>query len=288
LPVAARAWEPVGAPLSLGPATAVASAGKGVLCAAKSVERVDLEGACEALAGWEREEAVRALAADATALVVLTEAGRVFVSRDAGASFADVRGDAADVLAVGGELWVLGRGGALARSRDQGKTFDEPLGGARLAAIADGGGSLTVVTLDESGAPAFVLRDAGRGEGALLPPHEPIGKGKRARVHLAARGAHAAFAAAGSLHIGAGGHWGSIAGIATVRAMTFLDGEGTLLVATDGEPGETTLLVRVSPSGEACVVAEIDGGDACAMAKDDAHGVVWLAGGFGLLAFEGS
>jgi hypothetical protein len=54
----------------------------------------------------------------------------------------------------------------------------------------------------------------------------------------------------------------------------------------------------LSPKGDAEIVAEIDAearaeGDASdasgltyALARDDAHGVVWVAGDFGLLAFE--
>ena len=75
----------------------------------------------------------------------------------------------------------------------------------------------------------------------------------------------------------------------------FLDDLGTLLAASTATDGDASWLVRVDAAGDARIVAELNpppgddgGGEAAvrAMARDEAHGVVWVAGAFGLLAFE--
>jgi hypothetical protein len=78
-----------------------------------------------------------------------------------------------------------------------------------------------------------------------------------------------------------------------VTALAFVDDQGTLLAATYSAGDDTTALVRVDRAGGASVVARIGpaSGDAdadgrvVAMAVDEPHGVVWVAGGFGVAAF---
>jgi hypothetical protein len=77
--------------------------------------------------------------------------------------------------------------------------------------------------------------------------------------------------------------------------MVFLDDEGSMLVAAAAGEGDASWLVHIDAAGDARIVAELDapatedeGVDpgVRALARDDAHGVVWVAGAFGLLAFE--
>ena len=78
-----------------------------------------------------------------------------------------------------------------------------------------------------------------------------------------------------------------------VTALALLGRAGALLAATYVEGDDTTALVHLDAAGTATVVARLGAtrGDADsdgrvhALAFDDAHGVVWVAGGFGLVAF---
>jgi hypothetical protein len=78
-----------------------------------------------------------------------------------------------------------------------------------------------------------------------------------------------------------------------VLAISFLNADGALLAATYSEVDDTTGLVRVRPGVAPCVVglvgavrAEADSdGRVEAIACDEPRGVVWVAGGFGLVAF---
>jgi hypothetical protein len=110
------------------------------------------------------------------------------------------------------------------------------------------------------------------------------------------RGAHRACAAPGvgvSVSLDAGG-WEPIPASAGVTALAFLDDRGTLLVALYAEAEDATRLV-VGGASEPRVVAEIgppalrnDELEArvSTLVCDEAHGVVWVSGPFGLLAFE--
>jgi hypothetical protein len=75
--------------------------------------------------------------------------------------------------------------------------------------------------------------------------------------------------------------------------MAFVDGKGTLIAATYSDADDTTALVYLDEAGKAAVVARLgparpDGeldGRALSVACDDARGVIWVAGGFGVAAF---
>jgi hypothetical protein len=94
---------------------------------------------------------------------------------------------------------------------------------------------------------------------------------------------------------GKGQEWSSIAWDGKVTAITFIDDTGTVAAATYSAADDTTDLVRVSPGGAAVVVARIGAarvtsdsdGRVAAMAYDDARGVLWVVGGFGVAAFAG-
>jgi hypothetical protein len=79
----------------------------------------------------------------------------------------------------------------------------------------------------------------------------------------------------------------------TVTALAVLDDSGALLVGAYNEADDTTALVLVDAAGEARTVAEVgpirsdpdSDGRVAVLALDDAHGLVWVAGGCGLVAF---
>ena len=113
---------------------------------------------------------------------------------------------------------------------------------------------------------------------------------------LAIRGPHVAYAA-GSGGVARRMSDGSFGVVVRwegrVTALAFVDDAGTLVAATYSEADDTTTLVRVDTAGVASVVArtgptradsEADG-RVLGMAYDEARGVVWVAGGFGVAAF---
>ena len=84
-------WEPAGAPIAVGAMRAVACVSRGALVGGASIGLIDLEGGCEkvAAAGLDGGDVTR-LWARGSAVVVTTEEGGPFASRDGGASFAAV------------------------------------------------------------------------------------------------------------------------------------------------------------------------------------------------------
>jgi hypothetical protein len=75
--------------------------------------------------------------------------------------------------------------------------------------------------------------------------------------------------------------------------LSFVDDDGTLLAATYSPSDSTTALVSVDQTGHPAVVALVgdahedpdSDGRVVALAWDEARGVVWLAGAFGIAAF---
>jgi len=256
IPRAARAWAGAGAPLDVGPARGVAVVGRGAIVAANGLVRVDLEGACEPLAG--PGERVDRLAAGFGLVAAVTESGALALSRDDGASFVVARaGDgesaARDVAVSRGALWLLRRDGVLETSTHAAGDWTRVAAAPGAIALAVEAGE-AVATLDDNG---VVTR-----------------------------------------HVG-----GANGGVATVTASpgsTTLALLGdALLVAIYRELEDATWIVRVGAGGERAVVAEVgaplgaapdesEGGAVRALAVDHGHGVVWVAGEFGLLALEPS
>jgi hypothetical protein len=89
------------------------------------------------------------------------------------------------------------------------------------------------------------------------------------------------------------GPWRSRVWDGIVTALSFADEAGTLLATTYSDADDTTALVCLDASDLATVVARVGAvrdqpdsdGRALGMARDDARGVVWVAGGFGATAF---
>ncbi len=300
LPWAAEPWSPVGAPFAIQRATAVACAARGALVASRSepgvgeLLRVDLEGArqplsAEGLAAGE----IGALVGDASELVVVMRDGRMFSSRDAGARFEPLAQgvSAADAAMSGGVYWVRTRAGALlARG-----PADEPLARCPVpgpvAAIAGDGAGLAALVVEDSGRPTALLRVA---PGGAIGREAVEAPGAGSPLPLAARGVVVAYAGrTGVVRRAPDGAWRWFTWGGSVTALVLLDDAGTVLAATYSEADDTTGLVRLDAAGHASIVARIGAspedvesdGRVLAMAFDEPRGVVWVAGGFGLLAF---
>jgi hypothetical protein len=303
LPWAAEPWVRVGAPVALSTATAVACAGRGAIVAGRlegttiaALLRVDLEGASEPLAAEGLEAMhVRAIAVDGTTVAVVADGGRLHVSRDGGARFEVVaRGwEAADVALASGLLYVRTADGVVHVARNESPyVFAEGVvSGAAAAMVIGPSGELVSLVADAAGKPALLER-APRDADVV---REAIDAAEsRVPALLAARRGHVAYVAqrGGVARRDPAGTWTTHAWDGQVTAIVFVDDEGTLLAATYSETDDTTALVRLDAAGRAAVVARMgpargDGesdGRALAMACDDAHGVVWVAGGFGVCA----
>jgi hypothetical protein len=151
----------------------------------------------------------------------------------------------------------------------------------------------------ESGA-VMVSHDGGQSfvhvTGASAAQLEP-GDPPEARVPAvrAARGGTEARAArrGGVLTRIPGGEWTAHRWAGIVTAIAFLDDAGTLLAATYSDLDDSTALVSLDAAGHAAVVARLGAsrssaesdGRVLSMAHDEARGVVWLAGGFGVATF---
>jgi hypothetical protein len=86
--------------------------------------------------------------------------------------------------------------------------------------------------------------------------------------------------------------WGRVPGTETATAIGWQKDEIVLAVGLHDPIEERAWLARVSARGEVRVVAEVFGarpdaeGGILSLACDDARGVVWIAGGFGVAAFQ--
>jgi hypothetical protein len=325
LPWAAEPWSHVGAPVGLASATAVACAGRGALAAGREegrdaeLVRIDLEGIAQgvASAGLDASD-VKALAVEGDVVAALLGRGSLVLSRDGGASFAPATEGlaATDVVLVAGTPWVRTRGGALAAVRGGAVDVEAPPAGARwtLRALAhDVGGGVAALAADDAGRVSGLVRARGTDDGAVeneaLVTPEPVGPG----AVLAVRGAHVAYTGrrGGIVRRGADGAWAVHRWDGQVTGLAFVDDAGTLVAATYSEADDTTALVRLDAGARAEVVARLgparaepgvraiagtddgdgeggstgDGARVLALAHDDARGVVWVAGGFGVAAF---
>ncbi len=318
-------WERFGSPLSLPPTRALACAPDGVLTAGRELVRVDLEGATERLAarGLRGAEVTRVVLSGRE-LFATTETGGLFVSRDGGATFAElpawrelVRPEEAaaglDVVAsADGTLWGRTAQGSLLSSRDRGERWAKVDVDGFVRAVGTDDEGDAVVLVRALGA-SEVLRSTGSSEGAWSRASLP------AELSAEARDGHATVVAYGSsvaIAVGGagvfrsldGGVWSRVAGMSLVTAIAMLDTAGTLVVAlapgsveTDGQSA-VLHLARVGADGEPKVVAvweersegatrepgeagDLEGG-VTAIAVDQAHEVVWVAGGFGVAAFQ--
>jgi hypothetical protein len=320
LPWAAEPWLRVGAPVALVGATAVACAARGALVAGRyeagsaEILLVDLEGTCERLAADGLDAAqVRVLSVEGPTVAAIAQQGRLLVSRDSGARFlpfADPISDvaASDAVLASGALWLCTRAGGLlvgattADARPRGIAGQGPptvqrcaVPGAAAALTRDvggGTGGVAVLVTDEAGRPTALVRGAA---GSPIRREVIDAPDARSPALFAARGDHVAYAArrGGVVRRAAAGLWTPFEWEGRVTAIAFVDDAGTLVAATYSDGDDTTALVRLDAAGNASVVARLGGGQAdadadgraMALAHDEARGVVWVAGGFGVAAF---
>jgi hypothetical protein len=151
----------------------------------------------------------------------------------------------------------------------------------RVFFSSDGGGSFVVA------------EDRAATRGSRFPPEAPSAL---PGGPVAARGSFVGYAARkGGLVRGGKGHpWSSLGCDGRVTELVFLDDTGTLVAAAYTDADDTTSLVRVTPDGETAVVARIgparstaeSDGRVAGMAYDPGRGVLWVVGGFGVVAFS--
>ena len=319
LPWAAEPWSRVGAPVALDVATAVACSGHGALAAGQSeggaaeMVRIDLEGTTQVVVTVGLEVArVRALAVDGERVAAIVEGGGVFLSSDGGSSYVRLPSevDAAEMAWESGALWIRSRGGSL-RVLAGGSLEPHALPGTVVAIANDWGHAIGALVADRTGRALSLVRwSAGgaaperRETSAANPPGPP--------AILAVRGEHAAYAGRrGVVRRGADGTWAAHLWEGRITALAFIDDRGTLVAATYSDSDDTTALVRLDPGAAGAATARVvarlgpspivgapsggrtatrahdDGGDGrvLALAYDDARGVVWVAGGFGVVAY---
>ena len=200
----------------------------------------------------------------AWALVRLDLEGGVVAVAAAGLPVAEVR-----ALAAQGELVVASTDGGLYASEDGGETF----------AAVDGLGSGVASLAAEVAEP-----DASEVVDAAVPAiGDRLGD---ARAIAGARG--------GVVRDQGDGVWEPFPWPGAVTALAMLDDRGTLVAASYSDGDDATALVRLDEAGIAVIVARVGAtrsdpesdGRVASMAFDAARGVVWLAGGFGVLALS--
>jgi hypothetical protein len=249
--------------------------------------------------------------------------GGLFLSRNSSDQFEPLAGEAqvVDAVIAGARLWMTTASGglvslALGPEADARRALEGPLehhdGPDTVAALAtDGADGVMALAVDRDGRPAALVRGTVAGEiqretielptsARAMGPARDERTDRRRAACVAARASFVAVAWGGAVYRrNARGSWQRFGWEGAVTALTFVDDDGTLLAATYSSEDEATALVRVDAAGRPEVVALVGlvgasledpdcDGRALALACDDAHGVVWLAGGFGIAAFAGS
>jgi len=249
--------------------------------------------------------------------------GGLFLSCNGADQFEALAGDVrvSQAAIAGARMWVTTQSGGLASlplapdppEADANHAVEGPLGRHdvpdTVATLAiHGADGVVALGVDRAGRPAALVWGTAIGEIRreaieLVPHARPVGgerPERRGEARVAARASFVAVAWGGAVYRrGARGAWQRFGWDGTVTALTFVDDDGTLLAATYSSEDEATALVRVDPAGRPEVVALVGlvgasiedpdcDGRVMALACDDAHGVVWLAGGFGIAAFAGS
>ncbi len=316
---ATRPWPRVGAPLRLAGATSLACAGRYVLVALRAEERdgalrrpselvhIDLEGSLALVkaTGFDGPD-VEALANDGTAtgvVAMVLRGGHLVTSTDGGAHFeAHAMGAAAaDCVVALGRVWVRTQTGSLLTTGSRGLApclVPRPLRAIASDAVA----VAALLGPDEGG--RWGLARFGSDTSVAIEPIADDGElgvkqgDSEPREHalLALRAKHIAYCTRSGVvrRIGEG-RWRIFSGWeGHVTGVVFVDDAGTLVVATYSEAEDVTELVRIDASGALSIVARVGAlrdqgnsdGRVLSLACDDARGVVWLAGGFGVAAFS--
>ena len=268
---------------------------------------------------------VRALAAEGAIVAALVDRPGspsrenldLLLSRNAAEQFETIDGDidALQAVLASGRLWIASRSGGLASaavvdakaegaSRVGALVLERHEVPGRVTALAaDGAGGIVASAVDRDGRPAALIWGASDGsirwEGAnvaFAPAARALATARETSSGplVAARRAFVALADGGEvLRRGPDGVWLRACWEGIVTTLAFVDDEGTLLAATYSPADDATALVcldvSVRPSIVGLVGASPDDPDsdgrAVALAIDDAHEVVWVAGAFGVAAF---
>jgi len=308
LPWAARPWGGVGAPLDLGPATAVTCVPRGALVAARTqsgaseLSRVDLEGSRETLTAEGAMHApLMTIVAEGHRIAAVSSDGQLMVTHDGGRRFEPAASGiaVADALFASGTLWLRTASGGLLASCDWGRSFTHHPAAGTIAAVAqDGISAMAALVVDDGHRPVALIRST---RGTELGQEPMDGPRVGTPTILAVRGRHVAYASPSRIARRTGGAWRSYSWDGRITALTFVDEQGTLLAATYSTTEDTTGLICLDAAGSASVVARIgaaprqdDAGErlvprgdgrVLALACDDARGVVWAVGDFGVAAF---
>jgi hypothetical protein len=289
---------------------------------APELVHVDLEGSCEHLpADGLGQGSVVSLAADGPVVAVVQQSGRLLFSLDGGRSFspiAEPSGEgvlaAVDAVFAQGRLWVRTRSGGLValdvaiassdrsptrprtvRPRERPAVERCAVPGAASGLTLDSGvadGAPVALVVDEVGRPTALVHPSGTVPARCEAVEAPAASSPPL---FAVRGEHVAYAARhrGVLRRTGAGPWIWFEWEGRVTAMTFVDDAGTLVASTYSDADDTSALVQLDPAGKATVVARTgpsptdseSDGRVASLAYDDARGVVWLAGGFGVASF---
>jgi hypothetical protein len=287
---------------------------------AAELVRVDLEGTSQGVATQGIDTgSIGALAVEGDVVAARLEGGRLVISADGGAHFVPVVEGigAEDIALIGAALWVRTRAGGLVVIRVGGTQVERCAVPGALAAMAcDLGAGIVALVADDAGRVSGLVRARGTDGGSLEREAVDAPDAHRLPVVLAVRGPHVAYAAprGGVIRRGPDGAWVPHAWEGRITALAFIDDAGTLVAATYSEADDTTALVRLDAAADergprATVVARIGptstpglagtagaggpeavrgpelDGRVLALAHDDARGVVWVAGGFGVAAF---
>ena len=158
--------------------------------------------------------------------------------------------------------------------------------GQALEAVLESG----AVMVSHDGGESFVrVTGASAAREPVDPPEARVPPVRAARGGTEARAARKG----GVVTRAPGGEWTVHPWAGIVTAIVLLDDAGTLLAATYSDMDDSTALVRLDAGGHAAVVARLGAsrnsaesdGRVLSMAHDEARGVVWLAGGFGVATF---
>jgi hypothetical protein len=192
-----------------------------------------------------------------------------------------------------------GGGTELWRVDLEGASQSLPARGLDVASVRglEGDAHALIASLDT--AERFVSTDGGvtflAQPAAVHAPRAAAPRDARMPLVRAERSGREAYAVkdGGVVRLGPDGQSATVVWTGRVTALVLLDDAGRLLAATYSEADDTTALVHVDVAGVASVVARVGAtradpdsdGQVLSMAHDEARGVVWLAGGFGVAAF---
>jgi hypothetical protein len=310
-------WPRVGAPLAVTGAVSIVCAGRcalvalcseasdGVVTRPSELAYVDLEGTYGKLdaSGFDGRD-IEVLANDGThrgIVAAVLQGGALATSADGGSRFVvDASGLVATecVVAVG-RVWIRTDTGLLAVLA--GERLESCAFPSRITAIAsDSAAGVLALARDDGG---HRLLATFRGDSSFTTETLPDDEGgsfgaaeEPAHVTLVARASHIAYCSRGGVarRLANGKFQHFLGWEGRVTAMAFVDDRGTLLIAAYSDIEDTTGLVRIDTAGRLSVVARIGAmrdqivsdGRVHGLACDDARGVVWLAGGFGVAAFS--